>query len=415
MTVIGIHDLELAAPHYALDLARLADATGIDPAKYRIGLGQDEMGVLAPDEDIVTMGATAAQAILRRNGLGGIRTVLFATESGLDQSKAAGMFAHRLLGLPPHVRVIELKQACYGGTAALQTAIGLVSRAPSERVLVIASDVARYELGSPGEPTQGAGAVAMLVSADPALVEIEPLSGLHAADVDDFWRPNDSSTAIVDGSLSVSAYLDALTSSWDDLSRRGGPSVSSIHRFAYHQPFTKMAWKAHRRLAEHVGAGAEIGALGSPGAPSALNAAGSLSELGALGSLDGLDGLDTGAVYNRRTGNTYTASLFANVAALLDHEAGLEGCRIGMFSYGSGCVGEFLTGIVRPGYWVGDRASRVVAALDAREPLEIERYRELHAAERTSAEDYETPRVTRAPFRFAGVSGRARRYEETAA
>src|SRR5699024_11363655 len=78
------------------------------------------------------------------------------------------------------------------------------------------SDVCSSDL-SPGEPTQGAGAVAMLVGADPRLVEIEPISGLNSADVDDFWRPNDSSTAIVDGALSVSAYLDALTGAWEDL------------------------------------------------------------------------------------------------------------------------------------------------------------------------------------------------------
>src|SRR5690606_13380750 len=131
--------------------------------------------------------------------------------------------------------------ACYSGTAALQAGIGIVSRFPEERVLVIASDIARYELDSPGEPTQGAGAVAMLISADPAPAEIEPATGLFTADVDDFWRPNDLSTAVVDGALSVSAYLDALSGAWDDLQSRGGPGIDAIDRLLYHQPFTKMA------------------------------------------------------------------------------------------------------------------------------------------------------------------------------
>ncbi|UOQ56783.1 hydroxymethylglutaryl-CoA synthase [Leucobacter allii] len=379
MTAIGIHDLELASTHHVLDLGVLAEHTGVDPAKYRLGLGQDEFSVPAPDEDIVTMGASAALALLERTGTRGVRTLLFATESGIDHSKAAGVFVHQLLGLPPQVRVAEIKQACYGATAAIQAAVGIVQRHPDERVLVIASDVARYALDSPGEPTQGAGAAAILVSADPALVEIEAASGLFSENVDDFWRPNDSSTAIVDGKLSISAYLDAMTGAWDDLVAHGGPDIGAIDRLVYHQPYTKMAKKAQARLAEHTGA-----------------------ELGEAG-------LAEGAVYNRRIGNAYTASLYAGVASVLDHEPGLVGKRLGLFSYGSGSVSEFLTGVVRPG--AAGRDDRFTAALDARVPLDVAAYRELHAQQLPSAVDVETPRVTEAPFRFAGIRGASRRYE----
>lgn len=383
MTPIGIHDLELATTHHVLSLTTLAEANGTDPDKYRLGIGQDEMSMPAPDEDIVTMGASAALPLLQRHGTEGIRTLMVATESGLDQSKAAGVWVHQLLGLPAGVRTVELKQACYSATAALQAAIGIVGRAPQERVLVIAADVARYELDSPGEPTQGAGAVAMLVSANPDLVEIEPVSGVHTTDVDDFWRPNDSSTAVVDGALSVRAYLDALTGAWDDLAAHGGPDLASIERVVYHQPFTKMAKKAQQRLARH--AGGEIAA----------------------------DGLESGSVYNRRLGNTYAASLYSSLAALLDHEQDLAGERIGLFSYGSGSVSEFLTGVVAPGYADTARARRVLDLLDARVPLEVAEYRDLHATELPSGVDVQTPRVTKAPFRFAGIQGRARQYERT--
>ena len=383
MTPIGIHDLELATSHHVLDLGLLAVSNGTDPDKYRIGIGQDEMSMPAPDEDVVTMGASAALPLLQRHGTDGIRTLLFATETGLDQSKAAGVWVHQLLGLPADVRTVELKQACYSATAALQAAIGIIARSPEEKVLVIASDVARYELDSGGEPTQGAGAVAMLISANPALVEIEPLSGVNTADVDDFWRPNDSSTAVVDGALSVRAYLDALTGSWDDLAARGGPELAAIDRVVYHQPFTKMAKKAQRRLSMHAG--------------------GDLGETG----------LQTGSVYNRRLGNTYTASLYASLAALLDHESDLAGKRVGLFSYGSGSVSELLTGIVQPGYANTDRVRRVQEALDARVPLGVAEYRKLHAAELPSGVDVQTPRVTKSPYRFAGIQGRARQYERT--
>src|SRR5690625_6648443 len=145
MTPIGIHDLELATTHHVLSLTTLAEANGTDPGKYRLGIGQDEMSMPAPDEDIVTMSASAAPPLLQRHGTERIRTLMVATESGLDQSKAAGVLVHQLLGLPAGVWAVELKQACYSATAALQAAIGIVGRAPQERVLVIAADVARYE------------------------------------------------------------------------------------------------------------------------------------------------------------------------------------------------------------------------------------------------------------------------------
>jgi hydroxymethylglutaryl-CoA synthase len=48
-----------------------------------------------------------------------------------------------------------------------------------------------------------------------------------------------------------------------------------------------------------------------------------------------------------RIGNTYTASLYVCLAALLEAEARtLTGRRLGLFSYGSGSCAEFFTGFV---------------------------------------------------------------------
>jgi hydroxymethylglutaryl-CoA synthase len=393
MTSIGIHDLEMATGHHVVELADLAEFSGVAPGKYILGLGQSQMSVLAEDEDIVTMGAAAALPLLERNGTDGIRTLLFATESGVDQSKAAGVAALRLLGLPSNVRVVEMKQACYGGTAALQAAVGIVARSPQERVLVITSDNARYELDSPGEPTQGAGAVAMLVSADPAVLEIEQANGISTTDVDDFWRPNDSTTAVVDGHLSVGAYLDALTGAWKDLEANGGPAIADIDRILYHQPYTKMAKKAQQRLREVTGD--EISTALNPG-----------------DEPDGRDtGLATSSIYNRRLGNSYTASVYSCLASLLDHDDSLEGRRVGLFSYGSGCVSEFFTGIVQPGYLSRRNPARAEKLLDQRVPVSIAEYRALHAAPHGTSEEQVTPKVTAGPFRFAGVTDQARQYE----
>lgn len=381
---LGILDFELATTHFAVELDTLAEATGVDPAKYRFGLRQEAFSMPALDEDAVTVGATAAARLLARTGTDGVRTLLFATESGVDQSKSAGLFVQSLLGLPSSMRVLETKQACYAGAASLQVALGIVARNPRERVLVIMSDIARYAVDTAGEPTQGAGAVAMLVGQDPQLLEVAPVSGVWSAHINDFWRPNDSSTPLVDGALSLDAYLETLAGAWDDYRAQGGVPAAQIDRFVHHQPFTKMSVKAYRAFAQHVGL--------------------ELDE--AL--------LEPSLRYTPHIGNSYTASLFIGLASLLHHGGDLTGARIGLFSYGSGAAGEFFTVTPQPGYRDRLDSAGFARALAARPRLSFDRYRELHAAqERGSADNYTNPRVTAAPFRFAGVTDGARAYEPT--
>lgn len=187
---VGIHDLTFSTTTLVLTHDELARHTGANPAKYRHGIGQTSISIPTPDEDIVTMAAGAGAPIIERHGKDRIRTLLFATETGIDQSKAAGIYVHQLLGLNRNVRVVELKQACYGATAALQLACALVRTDPTQQVLVLAGDIARYDLDSPGEATQGAAAAAILIAAHPNIAVINAPSGLYTRDVMDFWRPN---------------------------------------------------------------------------------------------------------------------------------------------------------------------------------------------------------------------------------
>lgn len=380
---IGIHDIAFATTSQVLDLAHVAARLDVPPAKYAVGLGQDRMSVPAQDEDIVTMAAEAAAKLLERHGSEGIRTLIFATETGIDQSKAAGVFVHGLLGLPGHVRTVELKQACYSATAGLQFAHSLVARNPRERVLVIASDIARYEIGSGAEATQGAGAVAMLVAADPALVEFEAASGVFTADVDDFWRPNFSQTAYVDGKLSVSAYIDAVVGAWEDYRAQGGADFADIDYFCYHQPFTKMVTKAHTKVVRHAAGDAE---------------------------LDPEQVLPTFR-YSREIGNSYTASMYVGLAALLDSADDLAGKRLAFVSYGSGSVAEFFTGIVKDGYTEHVRKAENLQTLASRNELTDADYLDLVQREIEDPANYVNAHQSTGPFRFAGVTGALRRYE----
>lgn len=383
---IGIHDLSFATGEFVLPHTALAAHNGTEIGKYHVGIGQESMSIPAADEDIVTLAATAAAPIIARHGSERIRTVVFATESSIDQAKAAGVYVHSLLGLPSATRVVELKQACYGATAGLQFAIGLVQRDPAQQVLVIASDVSKYDLDSPGEATQGSAAVAMLVGADPALVRIEDPSGLFTADVMDFWRPNYRTTALVDGQESIGAYLQAAEGTWKDYSEQGGRALEEFAAFCYHQPFTKMAYKAHRHLLNYCGYDTDNDAV------------------------TGAIGLTT--AYNTVIGNSYTASVYLGLAALLDQADDLTGKPIAFLSYGSGSVAEFFGGTVVAGYQQHLRTAANHKAINRRRPVDYAGYRELHEwTFPTDGGDHATPQQTTGPFRLAGISGHKRLYQ----
>lgn len=384
---IGIHDLSTATTHYVFEHAALAESRGVDGAKYRTGLGQEAMSIPALDEDIVTLAASAAAPILTRYGRAELSTVLLATESGVDQSKSAGLYLHSLLDLPRRTRVVELKQACYAATAALQFAVGLVARDPAQQILVIATDIARYDLDTPAEATQGAGAVAFLVAANPAIAALDPVSGLYSADVQDFWRPNYRGTPVVDGKLSVHAYLAATEHAFAHYRSSGGRDLGRFAAFCYHQPFTEMAYKAHRHLLESQGVAATREGLAEKIAPTTH--------------------------YNRVIGNSYTASLYLALVSLLDHGGDLTGKPVAMLSYGSGAVAEFFSAVPVPGYRRQLRTTANQKIIDARKPVGYHRYRELYSAYSAlgAAGDRALPVETAAPFRLAAIDGHQRIYQ----
>lgn len=371
-----------------LDLAELANHYGTDVEKYYRGIGQREMSIPSVDEDIVTIAATAAKRVLDRSGLEGVRTLLFATETGVDQSKAAGVYLHGLLDLPSNTRVVELKHACYSASAAIQFGMGLISQNPDEKVLVIASDIARYEHDSAGEPTQGNGAVAILLTANPTLIRFEPPTGVYTEDIMDFWRPNYLEHALVDGKYSISAYLTSVEKAWQDYQDRGGKSFAEFDRFVYHQPFTKMAVKAHKHLSKVVGAEQRDEQI--------------------------LAQVEDTLHYNRRVGNSYTASMYFGLISLLDAEPDLTEKRIGLLSYGSGSVAEFFVGIVQPGYRELLRAEENSALLDARRSITHAEYLRIY--------DYPYPKdgstvviekESSSPFRLAEISEHQRIYQRS--
>jgi hydroxymethylglutaryl-CoA synthase len=333
---VGIDALAMYTSHYAFDLAALAQARGVDANKYHTGLGQFIMSVPPPGEDIVTMAANAACVALQDIDRNEIEMVLFATESGVDQSKAAGTFVHGLLGLGARCRVVELKQACYSGTAGLQLALPYLRQYPDKKILLIAADIARYGLGTNGESSQGSAAVAMVLNAYPRVLAFSPEFGCVTENTLDFWRPNYLHEALVDGKYSSKLYLSMLEKCWAQYTALSERHFSDHAYFCYHTPVPRLVEKAHQHLLRLSGSSKL-----REGQAEDENIAPTLFDKQIQPSLE----------YARRIGNSYAASLYLGLISLLDHAPeDLSGKRIGFYSYGSGCVAEFFSGVVQPGY-----------------------------------------------------------------
>ena len=209
MPKIGIDALAIAVPNGYLELSDLAAARGVAPAKYTEGLLITRMSVAQPHEDAVALAANAARRLLATSGCkpANIGLCVVGTETAVDHSKPVSAYLHEILGLTSNCRTFETKHACFGGTAGLLGAIDWIASgaARGRSALVVCTDIARYAMGTAGEPTQGAGAVAMIVSANPRLVEIDVgVGGSFSRNTHDFWRPLNRKEALCDGHYSVS-------------------------------------------------------------------------------------------------------------------------------------------------------------------------------------------------------------------
>ena len=345
---IGIDKIGFYTPPMFIDMEKLAEARDVDPAKYTIGIGQDRMAATPITQDAVTMATNAALDVLDAEDREAIDLVLIGTESGIDHSKSTAVYVHELTGIQGETRSVELKQACYGATAGIQMARGHIALHPDSKVLVIGSDIARYGLKMPGEPTQGAGAVAMVLSADPRILALEGDSVYQTKEIMDFWRPLYSDTAKVDGKYSNQMYIEFFLEAWDRYTEKTGRNITDFEAICFHLPYTKMGRKALNALQKEVGEK-------------------SLEKI--------YERYEHSIIYNREVGNIYTGSLYLSLLSLLENSRDLkDGDRIGLFSYGSGAVGEFFSATLQPGYKNSLLANKHRLLLDNRKELSVEEY-----------------------------------------
>ena len=426
---VGIDRITFATPNCYLSMHELAIARGIDPNKFTIGIGQSQQAVPPNHQDIVTLGAQAALPLLPYIDSNRLKMVIVGTESGVDASKSSALYIHKLLNLSAWVRCVEVKEACYGGTAALMMARDYVLAHPGAQVLVIAADIARYGVETPGEVTQGAGAVAMLVSENPRVLQINDDSVVKSAEIQDFWRPVYQSTALARGKFSTEQYIRMFCDVWQKYSAENACNFNDFEAICFHLPYTKMGLKALR-------AGFEANSGVSHACDDVSITSDTRERL--------LARYQDSTQYSRRIGNIYTGSLYLGLISLLDYDyfrnscdssesagdssesacdssavAGdlysathsnesptrlsplLPGQKIGLFSYGSGAVAEFFNATLVPGWRSALFSNQHIKTLNNRTQLSVSQYEEMfNSAAPYSPKDFASSQENRSGARF---------------
>lgn len=358
---VGIEAMNVYCGPARISVAALFEGRGLDPR--RIGnLMMDERSVNLPIEDPVTNAVNAAAPIIDRLDAADrarIELLIVSTESGIDFSKSVSSYVHEHLGLSRNCRLIEVKQACYAATAALQLATGHLASgaAPSGKALIIGTDVALVDARAEyAEPATGAGAAAMLIGHEPRILAMDVGAyGCYSFETLDSARPGPTFD-IADSDRSLYAYLDCLVNSYRDYAGKveAVDLRTTFDFLAMHTPFGGMVRAAHRKLLRDV----------TGAAPEEINQ-------------DFERRLEPSLRYPRMVGNLCSASVYLALCSLISGADDIDGARVGLFSYGSGCSSEFFSGVVAAGAAAELAPMRILERLSGRVELSFAAYESL--------------------------------------
>ncbi|MFB6210791.1 MAG: hydroxymethylglutaryl-CoA synthase [Halobacteriales archaeon] len=407
MTSVGIDAIEIWTGKLKLDLANtFAPEKDEDPGKYTKGLGLYASSLPDAHEDIVTMGANAASQLMDRKGLtpADIGRIDVATESAFDNSKPVstyigGCLEQRFEGDFHHANKGERKFACVSGTQSIDDAYNWIraGRNRGKAALVIATDTALYARGDPGEATQGAGAVAMLIDEDPNLVELSVEQGYGSADETDFLKPNQQFPS-VDGKRSIQVYLARMREALEDFESVTNRTHPDQFRFIpFHTPFPGMVRKAALFGFRHMIRDTEIedelaDSIGRQPREADYDDYDDYEEA-IRAYMDDLKETDRYQAWyddvinptldiSREVGNWYTGSVHIARAAALKYAADqgedIAGQQMLVGSYGSGAQAEIHAETVQGGFRNEIDQLDIDTQLENRYDLSFEEYTQIH-------------------------------------
>ena len=432
----GIDDIAIYIPRLYLDAGDFAKARGLDPEKLERGLGIGQMAIVDTNQDPACLAANACLRVMQKNKLtpDKIGRLYVATESAFDESKAMNSYVIGMLEQVygedtfGHCGGIECKFACVSGSYALYDNTNWIraGEAEDKYALVVVSDIAKYDLGSSGEVTQGAGAIAMLLNENPRLLSFDPkVTATSIKNEYDFYRPFGKETPIVHGQYSNLLYLIQVKNALIDYKRKvketgliklkdGETILDHVDYLNMHLPYSNMGKKAlaylvrhewrdlprWKKIIEEIGMEEPIPKDPRGTIESTLEDAEFMANDHQFTKLFTSteiyaelyeSKLASSLIASKMIGNLYTASLYLGFRSSLEFEyqkgVDLEGKRVGFCSYGSGASAMIFSGVIQPEYDQVVKDMNLEAELGPRTKLSLDEYEELHENKRTYEEN----------------------------
>lgn len=266
---VGISGFSVYVPPYRVDLKSWCEWTGSPWDKTEAVVGRS-FRMRGPAQSVYTIAATAVLRLIERYAIDPRRVGFlgFGTESSTDNSAGAviikGMVddALKAKGLPALSRnceVPEVKHACLGGIYALKNGLRFLALDENDRcAIVVSADIAEYARGSSGEPTQGAGGVAMLLEKNPRMLEINlrHIGSASSYRAVDFRKPvlrniirgalncHFQDLPVFNGKYSTTCYLDETLHALNDMLERMHREPAEYYRELsatfMHRPYHRM-------------------------------------------------------------------------------------------------------------------------------------------------------------------------------
>lgn len=277
---------------------------------------------------------------------------------------------------------VDVKNACYGGTAALFNSIHWLESSSwdGRDACVIAADIAVYAHG-PARPTGGMGGVGIALGPNAPLV-FTTLRGTHMEHSYDFYKPDLSSEfPTVDGSKTVVCYLTALDKCYErymNKLRKVEPNAKGLDDafdfLVFHTPYAKLVQKSVARLVwndarNHPNDQAYASVKEFINIPLKESYGNKDLERAfmAFSQSTFKSKVEPSLLVSKQCGNMYCPSVYASLISLLTTipAQDLQGKRIGVFSYGSGLTASMFSIVVRD----AEAAVAMVSKINLKERL----------------------------------------------
>jgi hydroxymethylglutaryl-CoA synthase len=416
----GIDAITFDVAKIHLPIKTLAIARNIEPEKLEKGLGLIKMTLPDTHQDTVVFGANALTKLIQDNNinLNEIARIYVGTESAIDNSKPISSFLVSLMeqkfgeNILSECDVVDFTFACIGGVDALQNCIDFVTLNPTKKAIVVTTDFAKYDLNSTGEYTQGAGAVAMLITSNPRIIAFENHWATSTKGVFDFFKPyrtiskqqitgnttNESwfenleseveihkDQPVFDGQYSNQCYMDRTRDayfSFKKIKNTAETVYDTWESIVMHLPY---AFQGRRMLSEIYALDASNKIIS--GEENATEYQNKLKEVSKSETYRDFvsQKLQPAEIASSLIGNLYTGSIFMGLLSTLahfhDNKIEVFDKKFGFLAYGSGSKSKVFEGTIQSEWKSAIANVNLFETLEKSIEIDFETYEKLHKKE----------------------------------